>query len=407
MSVDSNPTAPPAISPDEHRDRISAVQARMDEQGLDALFITSEDNFRYLTGFDAPVWQNLTRPRYCVVPGSGDPVLILPSGNEIIARRTAPWIGDIRSWVAPNPEDDGVSLCIDALKAASGRHRRIGAELGRESRLTMPVADFLRICEGVAPLELVDGDWMLRTMRMVKSPAEIALMRHVCQLVSSAFEALPSYVMRGDSEREVAAKFQVEVLRRGGEKIPYLICTSGAGGYPCINLGPGDHRLEAGDVLILDTGVSYRGYFCDFDRDYSVGEPSDVVKRAYDAVWRATEAGIAAARPGNRTSDVWLAQAEVLADAEGKEVNREGFGSGRLGHGIGLRMCEPPSNSPIDDQVLVESMTLTIEPGLPFFVDGEDGPERKILVHEENVVITPDGGELLTRRAPREMPVIE
>lgn len=407
MSVESKPTAPPAISPDEHRSRISAVQARMDERGLDALFITSEDNFRYLTGFDAPVWQNLTRPRYCVLPGSGDPVLILPSGNEIIARRTAPWIGDIRSWVAPNPEDDGVSLCIDALKAARGRHGRIGAELGRESRVTMPVRDFLRIREGIAPLELVDGDWMLRTMRMVKSPAEIALMRHVCQLVSSAFEALPSYAMRGDSEREVAAEFQIEVLRRGGEKIPYLICTSGAGGYPCINLGPGDHRLEAGDVLILDTGVSFRGYFCDFDRDYSVGEPSDTVKHAYDAVWRATEAGIAAARPGRRTSDVWLAQAEVLAEAEGKEVNREGFGSGRLGHGIGLRMCEPPSNSPIDDQVLVENMTLTIEPGLPFFVDGEDGPERKILVHEENIVITPDGGELLTRRAPREMPVIE
>ena len=111
--------------------------------------------------------------------------------------------------------------------------------------------------------------------------------------------------------------------------------------------------------------------------------------------------------PGNRTSDVWLAQAEVLAEAEGKEVSREGFGSGRLGHGIGLRMCEPPSNSPIDEQVLVENMTLTIEPGLPFFVDGKSGPERKILVHEENIVITPDGGELLTRRAPREMPIIE
>ena len=104
---------------------------------------------------------------------------------------------------------------------------------------------------------------------------------------------------------------------------------------------------------------------------------------------------------------MWLAQAEVLAEAQGKEVNREGFGSGRLGHGIGMRMCEPPSNSPVDDQLLVESMTLTIEPGLPFFIEGASGPERKILVHEENVVVTPDGGELLTRRAPRQIPIIE
>ncbi len=400
-------TAPPPISREEHRRRIATAQTRMDQVGLDALFITSEDNYRYLTGFNAPVWQNLTRPRYCVVPTTGDPILILPSGNEIIARHTAPWISDVRSWVAPNPEDDGVSLCVEALKACAGKHRRIGAELGRESRVTMPIGDFLRVRDGVAPLEFADADWMLRTLRMVKSPAEIALMRYVCQLVSSAFETLPSYVKTGDSEREVAAKFQTEVLNNGGEKIPYLICTSGRGGYPSISLGPSDHRLEASDVLIIDTGVSYQGYFCDFDRDYSVGEPSDAIKRAYDAVWRATEAGIAAARPGNKTSDVWLAQAKVLAEAEGKEVNREGFGSGRLGHGIGMRMCEPPSNSPVDDQLLVESMTLTIEPGLPFVIDGANGPERKILVHEENVVVTADGGELLTRRAPREMPVLE
>ena len=396
------PPAPPPISAGEHRSRVASVQARMEELDLGALFITSEDNFRYLTGFNAPVWQNLTRPRYCVVPAAGDPILILPSGNEVIADKTAPWIADVRTWVAPNPADDGVSVAADALGSSAG-DRRIGAELGRESRVTMPIGDFLRVRDAVAPREMVDADWMIRTLRMVKSPAEIALMRYVCQLVSVAFEALPAYVHTGDTEREVAAKFQSRVFENGGEKIPYLICTSGAGGYPCINLGPTDHVLEAGDVLILDTGVSHEGYFCDFDRDYSFGPPNDAVRRAYDAVWRATEAGIAAARPGNKTSDVWQAQAEVLADAEGKQVDRVGFGAGRYGHGVGMRMCEPPSNSPADDQLLVERMTLTIEPGLPFVVDGE----KKILVHEENVVVTPSGGELLTRRAPSEMPVID
>ena len=220
MSDAPSLTAPPPISVDEHRQRIAATQTRMDEVGLDALFITSEDNYRYLTGFDAPVWQNLTRPRYCVLPINGDPILILPSGNEIIAWRTTPWIKDVRSWVAPNPEDDGVSLCIDALKAAAGKHGRIGAELGRESRVTMPIEDFLRVRDGVAPLEFADADWMLRTLRMVKSPAEIALMRYACQVASGAFESLPSYVNKGDSEREVAAKFQTEVFKNGGEKIP-------------------------------------------------------------------------------------------------------------------------------------------------------------------------------------------
>ena len=345
---------PAPIQTSEYRGRLSRVQAEMASTGLAALFITSEDNFRWLTGFNAPVWQNLTRPRYCIVPAHGDPVLILPSGNDVISNRTAAWIRDVRSWAAPNPDDDGVTLVIDALAGCAGAHRRIGAELGRESRVTMPIGDFLRIRDGIAPAQMVDADWMLRTLRMVKSPAEIAIMRHVCQLVSRAFEALPGLVRIGDTERDVAAAFQCEVLRNGGEKIPYLICTSGAGGYPCSNMGPSDRVLEAGDVLMIDTGVSFDGYYCDFDRDYAFGPPSGQVRQAYDFVWRATEAGIAAARPGQRACDVWRAQAEVLAGWDNAGAEKEGFGVGRYGHGVGLRMCEPPSNSPIDEQPLLE-----------------------------------------------------
>ena len=340
------------------------------------------------------------------MPRKGDPVLIVPTSNTVITDRTTPWIKDVRTWVAPRPKDDGVSLVVEAIKECGSTFNRVGAELGPESRLTMPVGDFLRVKELVAPSEVVDGDWLLRRMRIVKSPAEIALIRYVCQAVSQAFEDLPRTLETGDTEWSAAEKFQTDVLRNGGEKIVYLICTSGRNGYQCINMGPTDHALQEGDVLIIDTGVSFEGYYCDFDREYSFGPASDEVKRAYDAVWRATEAGIKAARPGNGTYDVWRAQAEVIAEADGKPMAREGFGAGRMGHGLGLRMCEPPSNSPDDETVLEENMVLTIEPGIPFTVEGADGPERRILVHEENVVVRPDGGELLTRRAPREMPVI-
>jgi Xaa-Pro aminopeptidase len=399
-------TAPPAIAVAEYQARIARTQEDMAEERLDALLLTSEDNYRYLTGFDAPVWQNLTRPRYLVVPAAGPPILVVPAGNIVITERTTPWITDVRTWVAPDPVDDGVSLVVDALKAAAGPFGRIGAELGPESRLTMPVGDFLRIREGIAPAEVADGDAMLRRLRMVKSPAEIALMRYVSQLVSDAFEDLPDRLAVGDTERVAAARFQADVLAGGGEKIQYLVCTSGRNGYPCINLGPSDHALERGDVLIIDTGVSYAGYYCDFDRDYAFGPPCDEVRRAYDAVWRATEAGIAAAQPGATTTDVWRAQAEVIAEANGVPLTKEGFGAGRFGHGVGLRMCEPPSNSPDDETVLTPNMTLTIEPGIPFTAHGRDGPERKILVHEENMVVTEDGADLLTRRAPPEIPVI-
>ncbi len=398
---------PSPISIDEHRARVATAQERMAEERLDALFITSEDNFRYLTGFNGPVWHNPTRPRYLVVPRAGDPIVIVPTNHAATAARTVSWIKDVRTWIAPAPEDDGVSLAVEALEECTGQFNRVGAELGPESRMTMPIGDFLRIKQGIAPAEVVDGEWMVMKMRMIKSPAEVALIRHVCQLVSDAFEALPGVLTVGDSEWVAAAKFQAEVLKRGGERIDYLICTSARGGYVNNSLGPTDRVLKKGDVLVIDTGVCCEGYFCDFDRAYAFGSPADEVTRAYETAWRATEAGIAAARPGARTADVWRAQAEVIAEANGTPLVKEGFGAGRLGHGLGLRMCEPPSNSPDDGTVIEPGIVITIEPGTRYDVQGKKGHEQRVLVHEEDVHVTADGAELLTRRAAREIPVID
>ena len=120
-----------------------------------------------------------------------------------------------------------MSMVVEAVQECGSKHGRVGAELGPESRLTMPVGDFLRVKEALSPAEMVDGDWLLRRMRMVKSAAEIALIRFVCQAVSQAFEDLPNKLRAGDTERVAARKFQADVLHNGGEKIIYLICTSG------------------------------------------------------------------------------------------------------------------------------------------------------------------------------------
>jgi Xaa-Pro aminopeptidase len=149
--------------------------------------------------------------------------------------------------------------------------------------------------------------------------------------------------------------------------------------------------LRDGDVLFIDIGALYDGYSCDFDRNYAIGSISDDVARAHEAVWQATEAGIAAARPRATTTDLWQAMAKVLEDA-----GSQGLNVGRMGHGLGMQLTEPPSNTPNDKTELVPGMVMTIEPGMAF-------AEGRMLVHEENIVITADGCELLTTRAPREM----
>ena len=165
-----------------------------------------------------------------------------------------------------------------------------------------------------------------------------------------------------------------------------------AGGFSLrrVIMGPRERVIGEGEILIIDTGTTFNGYFCDFDRNFAFGPPSDAARRAFDTVYQATDAGIAAARPGATSTDLWRAMTTVL-EAGGALANNVG----RLGHGLGMQLTEWPSNKPGDDTELVPGMVMTIEPGMEF------APDR-MMVHEENVVITEDGCELLSKRAAPE-----
>ncbi|HAV07562.1 MAG TPA: peptidase M24, partial [Rhodobacteraceae bacterium] len=134
-------------------------------------------------------------------------------------------------------------------------------------------------------------------------------------------------------------------------------------------------------------------YFCDFDRNYAIGPASDAVRRAQDALFSATETALATLRPGMRACDLHRILTEDLR-ARGATP-----GGGRLGHGLGITLTEWPSLTPLDTTVLREGMVLTLEPGV-------DIAPGRILVHEENIVLRADGPELLSRRAPAELPEI-
>ena len=141
--------------------------------------------------------------------------------------------------------------------------------------------------------------------------------------------------------------------------MPYLVPVSGAHGYEQINMGPTDRRLEAGDLLVIDVGATWRGYFCDFDRNFALGRATDETRAAYARVFEATEAGLAAVRPGRTAAEVWRAMATV-ADPAG----RADTPVGRMGHGLGLDLTEAPSLAPDDRTVLEAGMVITLEPSL-------------------------------------------
>lgn len=390
----SSPRKPPqrGFSTPEFERRLLRAQEIMTQHRLDALLVTTPPNIRYFSGFDSQFWESPTRPWFLVVPRGAAPIAVIPEIG--VPEMAMTFVREIRAWPAPRPSDDGVSLLADTLAGVSRQFGRIGAELGREMALRMPVTEFLALRERLGNAEVVDGTPCLWQIRMVKTPAEVEHIRHVCQLASEAYEALPGKLKPGDTERDASRRLRIDILERGADSVPFMPAISGPGGVAQIVCGPHDRALQEGDILFIDTGSTYDGYYCDFDRNYAIGRVADAARRAHEAVWDATEAGLKAAVPGATTDQVWQAMAAILESA-----GSLGNNVGRMGHGLGMQLTEPPSNMPGDGTVLREGMVLTIEPGMEY-------APGKMIVHEENVVVTPDGAELLTKRAPRELPVI-
>jgi len=376
----------------EFETRMKRVQVRMLAEKMDAILLTTEPDVRYFTGFFTQFWESPTRPWFVLLPLEGKPIAIIPEIGA--AGMASTWVDDIHTWPAPRPEDDGVTLLQDVIQQLPRRFGRVGVPLGPESSLRMPVNDYQRLITGLGNVEICDAALLLHQLRYVKSAAEIEKIHYICQLTSDSFEALPQSLRMGESERQNCHRMRLDLLRRGADTTPYLISGSGPAGYDSIIMGPTDRILEEGDVLIIDTGATYDGYFCDFDRNFAFGHADDQVRRAYDVVYASTDAGFMAARPGATTSDIWAAMWKVLegGGALGNSV-------GRMGHGLGIQLTEWPSNTPDDNTPLEPGVVLTLEPGMEF-------APGKQMVHEENIVITEDGARMLSRRAPASLPII-
>jgi Xaa-Pro dipeptidase len=377
----------------EFAERTQRMQTAMRALEVDGLLLTTEAEIRYFSGFHTQFFESPTRPWFLVVPANGQPIALIP---EIGASgMAATWIEDIRTWPSPRPEDDGVSLLANTLKELPQRFGRVGVPMGQETLLRMPVTDYRSLADKVRPIEFIDAAGPMHQLRFIKSKREIEKIRYVCQLTSAAFTDLPSAIQTGETERDICRSLRIDLLQRGADSCPYIVAGSGPGGYDSIIMGPTDRIPSSGDVLIIDTGTTFDGYFCDFDRNFAFESLSDPSRKAHEVVHRATDAGFAAARPGATTTDVWCAMWSVL-EAGGALGNSVG----RMGHGLGMQLTEWPSVRAGDDTPLAPGAILTLEPGMTF------APGQQ-LVHEENIVITEEGAEYLTVRAPLEMPVVK
>lgn len=366
----------------EFEARLTRAQMAMAKADLDALLLTTEAQVRYFTGYLTRFWESPTRPWFLIVPASGKPVAVIPSIGAALMGQT--WVEDIRSWSAPDLADDGVSLLGEALRELTPDRGRIGVPDGHETHLRMPLADLRRL-EDLLPARQIVGDaGIIRGLRMVKSTAEIAKIENACAIAGRAFGRVPEIAGAGVPLDDVFRRFQMLCLEEGADWVPYLAGGAEQGGYTDVISPARAVPLAAGDVLMLDTGMVWDGYFCDYDRNWSVGPASTAVKSAHAQLIEASDAAFDIARPGATAADLFHAMNDVLTRGAGATE------AGRLGHGLGMSLTEWPSLIAQDHTPLEAGMVLTLEPGIA--VGG------KIIVHEENIVITDGAPRFISPR---------
>ena len=389
-------TAPQRGFPDtEFAARCAAAQAAMARRGIDAMLFASEAEIRYFTGFLTPFWQSPTRPWFVVLPLTGRPVAVIPTIGVPLMSQC--YVDDVVSWASPAPQDDGVSLLAGTIRKIIGGTGTLGVLMGRETAMRMPLADVMGLRASLDGIGWTDMTADIQAIRMVKSDRETAKIRYVCELAEDAFDAVPEWVSAGMPLDQLFRDFKRDALGRGVDDVSYLVGAAGAGGYQDIIAPPSTRPLANGDILMLDTGCVWDGYFCDFDRNYAIGTPSAAAQQAHHRLYDATDAALEMLRPGITPQDLFVTMDRILrpqgaAQGGGDDV-------GRYGHGLGIQLTEPPSHTDWDETDIVAGMVLTIEPSLVYNDD-------RLMVAEENVLVTPDGATLLTRRAPRDLPVI-
>ncbi|MEL7099707.1 MAG: Xaa-Pro peptidase family protein [Pseudomonadota bacterium] len=370
----------------EFRDRLERLQGHMGD--LDALLLTSPADIFWITGFLTRFWESPARPWFVLVPRAGDPGAVIPSIGAALMGAT--WLRDVRTWDAPDPDDDGVSLLAEAVRELVPASGALGVPMGLETALRMPLADYERLREAIAPRAIQDGTQAIQRAREVKSDAEVDKIRGTCALAGRAFDAAPGFATPGRGLDAVFRDFQAALLREGADWVSYVAGAAGPAGYDDVIAPAGPQKLAAGDVLMLDTGAVRDGYFCDFDRNIAIGPVAPRVADVHRALWDVTENALEALRPGMTAADVHALM------ASGLEAGGCTPCPGRLGHGLGVTLTEWPSFTPKDQTVLRAGMVLTLEPSA--FTEG-----GHFLTHEENIVLRAGGPELLSPRAPREM----
>jgi Xaa-Pro aminopeptidase len=374
--------------------RLARARRAIADRNLDAVLVWKEENVRYLTSLRPQVIAGKAGVlNGALLPPQGAPVLFVSGGDRDRAELTMPWIQEFHT--IPILEEPGLvrHFATEILPGVLARHGLREASIGLDLTSKLLADALVDTCGGV---RWVDGDAAMQAARRIKTAEELALIEEATAIAEAVTATALEHVRAGVRECEVAGEALRTLFRLGGE-YPHVttpFVASGERMAPPTRLAT-DKLIREGDLVFVDIGAMYNGYFGDIGRTVVCGAPSSEQRRIYRAVWEALQAGIAAMAPGVTNVDVASA-IRARAEAHGLEQH---FLSLFIGHGIGCGSNEPPYIG----ESIPGAAAVALEPGMVFAIEpliwypGVSGGGG---VRLEDMVVVTDGGARRISRSP-------
>lgn len=344
-------------------ERLKKIRELLDQKNIDAIIITNPVNRRYLSGFDGTAGVLLI---------SHDKAYLVTDFRYIDqAAAQAPlftiqrWKEDLYKSLAPLIEDAGwIRLGFESKHVVYSTYGEMSAKLS---------------------IELIPLDQTAEKLRVIKSDAEVEILRRGAAVTDRAFEYLLSLIEPGVSEKEVALGLEIYLLQHGAEAASFrFIVASGKRGAMPHGIAS-EKKMSKGELVTVDFGAIFEGYATDITRTVAIGSIDQRGREIYDIVYKAQEKSRAAVKAGMQCSKVDAVARDIISKAGYGDY----FGHG-LGHGVGLETHEQPVLNPHSKAILEPGMVTTVEPGIYL-------PDWGGVRIEDMVCVTGNGPELLTK----------
>jgi len=320
-SIESQ-SAPPAITDDERRARIEKARRLMTDNGIAAMFLEGGTSMFYYTGVR---WGNSERTFGVVIPAKGELAWVTPAFEEQRARELIKFSNDVRVWQEDESPYEVIAGILRDRGAANGK-------VGFEERVRFFIFDGVR--QRLSSAQYVSATPVTAGCRMIKSPAEIALMQRANDITLQAIADGFKSMKEGMTNQELGANVAAATRKLGGTADGALVIFGKYTAFPHGSVQP--QKLRENDVVLIDAGCTIEGYTSDITRTTVFGKPTQRMRDVWETEKKAQNAAFAAAKVGATCESVDAAARKVITDA--------GFGPGyktpglphRTGHGIGL-----------------------------------------------------------------------